>query len=62
MFKIALDFLEEGSYTASIWKDAEDADIEPTHLEKVEMEVTSETVIEGSMALGGGQVIYLKKN
>jgi alpha-glucosidase len=59
--EIPLSFMEEGKYVAIIWQDAEDADTEPTHLEKIEQQVDRNTVIVARLAPGGGQVIHLVK-
>ncbi|MFC2116691.1 glycoside hydrolase family 97 protein [Bacteroidota bacterium] len=57
---IPLDFLEEGDYTANIWKDSEDAGVNPVNLVKETVKVSPSTVIEAIMAPGGGHVIHIK--
>jgi alpha-glucosidase len=59
---IPLDFLGEGSFEASIWKDAADADVNPASLEKEVVAVDQDTVLEAVMAPGGGHVIHIIKN
>ena len=56
---IPLDLLGEGNYQATIWKDAVDAGIHPTRLEKEVVFVDQDTVLEASMAPGGGHVIHI---
>ncbi len=58
---IPLDFLGEGSFQATIWRDADDADVHPTKLEKEVMPVDQDTVLEAIMAPGGGHVVYITK-
>jgi alpha-glucosidase len=58
---IPLDFLGEGSYEATLWKDAPDADQHPTRLEKEVMLVDQDTVLEAVMAPGGGHVVHIRK-
>jgi alpha-glucosidase len=59
---IPLDFLGEGSFEASIWKDASDADVKPTRLEKEVIAVDQDAVLEAVMSPGGGHVVHIKKN
>jgi alpha-glucosidase len=58
---IPLDFLGEGSFEASIWKDASDADVYPTRLEKEVIPVDQDTFLEALMSPCGGHVVYIKK-
>ena len=58
---IPLDFLGEGSFEASIWKDAADADVNPTRLEKEVIPVDQDTVLEAVMSHGGGHIVHIKK-
>ena len=58
---IPLDFLGEGSFEATIWKDAADADIHPTRLEKEVLSVDQDTVLDAVMAPGGGHVVQIRK-
>ncbi len=58
---IPLDFLEEGPYTATVWQDAGDADLNPANLQKLEMEVDQSAVLKANLAPAGGQVIWLQK-
>ena len=59
---IPLDFLGEGSFEATIWRDAGDADVNPTRLEKEVIPVDQDTVLEAVMAPGGGHVVHIKKS
>jgi hypothetical protein len=61
-FNILLDFLPEGSYTATIWQDAVDAIVDPTHLDKFELLVDRNTVIEAKLAPAGGHVMVIREN
>ena len=58
---IPLDFLDEGTYVATVWKDAADSFEHPTHLDKEIIEVDRSSVIEAVMTPGGGNVIHLTK-
>lgn len=56
----SLDFLEEGTYNATLWKDAFDADTHPAHLEKEEIpDVNQETTMHVKMEKGGGFVMII---
>ena len=57
--KTSLSFLPAGNYTAEIYSDASDADIDPNHLAKVVKQVTNKDVIDTKLAAGGGQVIRI---
>jgi len=57
---ISLDFLGEGTYEATVWKDAEDSFDNPTHLETEVVEADRSSVIDAEMTPGGGHVIHLK--
>lgn len=58
---IPLNFLGNGKYTATIYKDANDTDVDPNHLIKEQKEVTSKDNLQINLAKGGGCVMYLKK-
>jgi alpha-glucosidase len=58
---IPLDFLGEGSFEATIWEDAADADSHPTRLVKETVRVDQDTVLEAVMAPAGGHVVHIKK-
>ena len=58
---VKLDFLDNGSYTAEIWQDAADADVNAEHLEKRTITVKKDDVIRIDMAPGGGYVARLVK-
>ena len=57
-----LSFLPKGNYTAEIYSDAPDADINPNHLVKVVQKVNSQTVLKTVLTAGGGQVVRLHKD
>ncbi len=57
---IPLDFLGEGSFEATIWKDADDADVYPARLEKEVIPVDQDTVLEAVMSPGGGHIVHIK--
>jgi alpha-glucosidase len=54
--ELALDFLQEGSYELTLWKDAADTDQHPAHLEKEQIEVTAWEQLDIRMNGGGGFV------
>jgi alpha-glucosidase len=56
----SLSFLPPGDYTAEIYSDAPDADINPNHLVKVVKKVNNQRVISTNLVAGGGQVIRIK--
>ncbi len=58
----SLSFLPAGSYTAEIYSDAADDDIDPNHLVKTTITVTNKTVLPSNLAAGGGQVMRIYKN
>jgi len=57
----SLSFLPSGNYTAEIYSDAPDADINPNHLVKVIQKVNNQSVIDTKLAAGGGQVMRVYK-
>jgi alpha-glucosidase len=56
---IPLDFLGEGTYTATIWRDAANADVDPTRLEKEILNVDQDTVLKAVMINAGGHVVHI---
>ncbi len=54
------DFLGDGEYSAEIYKDAEDAQSSPDHIEKVYMQVNKDSMITISMASCGGFAIHIR--
>jgi alpha-glucosidase len=56
-----LNFLPAGNYTAEIWSDAPDADVNANHLVKEVKQVTRETALSTLLAGGGGQVVRIYK-
>ena len=59
--QLKLDFLEEGNYHAVLYKDADDAEKNPNHLERVERTVTKDDVIDLDLAVDGGSLLHLIK-
>ncbi len=59
--KVPFGFLQEGKYTADIYTDAGDTDVNPNHLNKQTIAVTREMVQNIGIAPGGGMVIHLRK-
>jgi alpha-glucosidase len=57
--KTSLSFLPEGNYTAEIYSDAPDADVNPNHLVKVVRLVNNKNILNTNLAAGGGQVMRL---
>lgn len=58
--EVALDFLAPGSYSATIYKDAEDTHIDSNHLIKEVKTVTSKDKISLPLASDGGAVIQIR--
>jgi alpha-glucosidase len=52
-----LDFLGEGTYRATLWRDAGDTDVHPAHLDRVTMEVDPGYIFRVRMERGGGFVM-----
>ena len=56
----SLDFLDEGSHTARLWRDDEDTERNPASLSSEELQgLTREDVIQVKMEKGGGFVMIL---
>ena len=60
ILSIPLDFLNEGTYEATIWKDASDSFENPTHLETETIQVDKTSVIEAVLMPAGGHVVHIK--
>ena len=58
---IPLSFLENGSYTATIYTDAPDVNTHPNHLMKQIRTVTAKEVLTLAVAAGGGEVMRIQK-
>ena len=58
---ISMDFLGEGKYIATIWKDGEDANENPVSLIKEEIELDNSTILKAKLAKGGGHVIHIRR-
>jgi alpha-glucosidase len=59
--KTSLSFLPEGDYSAEVYSDAPDADVNPNHLVKVAQKVNSKSNLNTVLTAGGGQVVRLVK-
>lgn len=57
---LRLNFLEEGKFTAHIYSDANDAELNPNHLIKEERIVTNKDIIQLPLGADGGAVIWIK--
>jgi alpha-glucosidase len=57
--EFALDFLDEGDWVATLWKDAPDSDDHPAHIEKTTFQIHSGDPISVRMGKGGGFVMML---
>lgn len=56
----SLDFLGEGTHTATLWKDAEDAAVHPAHLHKEKIsDLTGNESLSIRMEKGGGFVMII---
>jgi alpha-glucosidase len=55
-FALPLSFLGSGKYTARVWKDAPDADIDPNHLLTENLTLSSADTLKLQVALDGGFV------
>jgi alpha-glucosidase len=60
--KIDLNFLPAGKYTATIYSDADDVNINANHLKKETKQVDSKTGLKINLSEGGGNVVILHKN
>ncbi len=58
---IPLNFLSDGNYTAEIYTDANDVNVDANHLNKQTRTVTNKDVININVAGGGGEVMRLIK-
>ncbi len=58
---IPLNFLSDGNYTAEIYTDANDVNVNPNHLNKQTKTVTSKDVVNINISGGGGEVMRLVK-
>ncbi|MEI6408030.1 MAG: glycoside hydrolase family 97 protein [Bacteroidota bacterium] len=60
--ELHLDFLNKASkYTASIYRDAKDADQHPNHLVKEDIIVTNENTVVLPLTADGGAVIWIRR-
>jgi alpha-glucosidase len=59
--EIPLDFLGNGQFRATIWRDAEDAAANPNHLVKEERLVTNKDTIQLQLAVDGGAVMCIRQ-
>jgi len=58
--EIPLDFLGQGTFEATIWSDAPDANDHPENLVKETRTVTAKDRITAHLASGGGQVMHVR--
>jgi alpha-glucosidase len=56
---VNLQFLPPGKYKATVYRDADDTDVDPNHLLRETRVVDNTTVMELKLAPGGGQAIQL---
>jgi alpha-glucosidase len=56
---LPLTFLGNGSYTAEIYQDAEDANQAPTRVSIVKQKVNRSTHLKAQLASGGGYAVRL---
>jgi hypothetical protein len=56
---LCLDFLPEGKYKLTLWKDAPDTDQYPAHLVREQMEVEAGSTLTIQMNQGGGFVMVV---
>lgn len=61
-FDIPLEFLAEGTYKASIFKDSPESESNPKLIIEEDAEVTSTDRLKAEMVPGGGFAVHLKKN
>ena len=59
--KIVFNFLGEGEYEAEIYRDGDDAEVNPNRVVQKKLRVNSNDVLSVKLAAGGGAVIHLKK-
>ena len=57
--KISLDFLSEGNYSATIYSDIEESNVNPNLLKKEAFKVTLKDTIFTRLVSGGGNVIII---
>jgi len=58
---IPLDFLSEGTFEATLFSDADDADTNPNHLVKETRIVKKSDILNVKLATGGGQAVWIKR-
>ncbi|HAH22305.1 MAG TPA: glycoside hydrolase [Prolixibacteraceae bacterium] len=58
---ISFDFLTEGKYTAEIYSDSPETEINPNLLERKQVEITPADQTTLKLASGGGQVMIIRK-
>ena len=58
--ELSLDFLGEGTYTATIFRDAEDADLNPNHLIREVRQVRRTDTIRLPLAAEGGAALLIR--
>ena len=60
-FDLPLDFLKEGKYKLTVWRDADDSDSNAEHIIKEAEIVTRHDHVKIKMARNGGYVAQLAK-
>lgn len=58
--EFTFDFLEEGNYKVTFYKDAADVNVDPNHLVKEVFTVTSKDKIKLPLASDGGSVLFIQ--
>lgn len=58
---VSLDFLGKEKYTATLWRDGDDANTNPTSLIREELDVDKSTTLKIKLAQGGGNAIYIRR-
>ncbi len=59
---IPLSFLDEGTFTATIFTDANDTGADPNHLKKEIRKLTNKDVLTFNISAGGGAAVYIKED
>ncbi len=59
---VPFSFLGEGKFSATIFSDAADSEVNPNHLSKEELQLDKNSTISLKLSAGGGGVIQLIKN
>ena len=57
---IPLEFLGKGNFIATVWRDGDDVNTNPTSLIREEIDVNKANIVRAKLAKGGGHVIYFR--